>query len=235
MAAMSATGARAGLHILSILLLLQSIQAQLTTSTVPASSASATSGLPSTLTSATNRPLSTTVAPSSTTDNSSSTQTVSQAFTPTSSPTPSNFRSPFDANASRYYPIIGVVIALVLAFIAFRVIKKKRREAAAARLRNIHPYVPAASRQPYARALRRDRNPPSMGMPEGVDERGEAPPPYGVGSKPPSISAGYTGYHQTEDVEMGRMHRSADDGAPAYYDAGDIGNVTRPVPAASRN
>lgn len=77
---------------------------------------------------------------------------------------------------------------------------------------------------------------------EGLDERGEAPPPYVPGSKPPSIRTTDGRRPSTtvrsvgvEDVEMGDMRR--DDNAPPDYEETnpshdtDIADIRRPVTA----
>lgn len=72
-----------------------------------------------------------------------------------------------------------------------------------------------------------------------MDERGEAPPPYAPGSKPPSIrtederrstNAGNRG----DGVELRRMSGEAPSHPPGYHEAAnrgteeDLGDITRP-------
>ena len=75
---------------------------------------------------------------------------------------------------------------------------------------------------------------------EGLDERGEAPPPYVPRSKPPSIRTadgrgsidGGNGNGEGEAVELRRMN--AENNPPGYHEAAnrrteeDIGDITRP-------
>lgn len=73
---------------------------------------------------------------------------------------------------------------------------------------------------------------------EGLDERGEAPPPYAPGSKPPSIRS-----HERrstdggEEVELRSL--SVGHNPPGYHEAasrsteGDAGGVTRPRTAVT--
>jgi len=79
---------------------------------------------------------------------------------------------------------------------------------------------------------------------EGLDERGEAPPPYVPGSKPPSIRSGdaarpsrSSGNRGGEAVELRTMARTAD-GPPGYHEHpivasdGDVG-IARPDTAVT--
>jgi hypothetical protein len=81
------------------------------------------------------------------------------------------------------------------------------------------------------------------GREEGLDERGEAPPPYVPGSKPPSIRTGdgrrpsvSTRQVGAEDVEMGHVSRDGN-GPPGYHEHTDLGseediaNIRRPTTA----
>ena len=101
-------------------------------------------------------------------------------------------------------------------------------------------------------------------VPEGLNERGEAPPPYMPGSKPPSLRSDDDGWDREggdggreRDVEMGDMRRPVpkDGEQPPGYgyahghgnaygssssSASDLrgqgvgGEVTRPEPAVTR-
>lgn len=78
---------------------------------------------------------------------------------------------------------------------------------------------------------------------EGLDERGEAPPPYMEGGKPPSISAGAVGHqevdvsvHSGEGVELRPM--SSGNGRvpepPGYLERSELGaetDMARPTAA----
>ena len=73
------------------------------------------------------------------------------------------------------------------------------------------------------------------GREEGLDERGEAPPPYAPGSKPPSIRSHErrgTDTENGEEVELARMNTGHN--PPGYHEAArsaeeeDIGDITRP-------
>lgn len=81
---------------------------------------------------------------------------------------------------------------------------------------------------------------------EGLDERGEAPPPYVANCKPPSLrnvdlSAPSTSAGREEAVELSRMSGNVDRGGernkpPDYYATGsseELGNVTRPTTAVT--
>lgn len=88
------------------------------------------------------------------------------------------------------------------------------------------------------RAGRAMRSSPTSYPDEGLNERGEAPPPYVPGSKPPSIGASVErrsslgSRHSMEDVELGDLSRNHP--APPGYDqtnAGyevDIADIRRP-------
>jgi hypothetical protein len=75
---------------------------------------------------------------------------------------------------------------------------------------------------------------------DGLDERGEAPPPYAPGSKPPSIRSHErrsTDNGIGEEVELQRT--SAGNNPPEYHEAArsgteeDIGEITRPRTAVT--
>jgi len=86
---------------------------------------------------------------------------------------------------------------------------------------------------------------------EGLDERGEAPPPYAPGSKPPSIRTENRRRESTdhghghgraggEAVELRRMSGEAIPSPPGYREAAsrgpqeeDIGDIARPRPAVT--
>ena len=84
---------------------------------------------------------------------------------------------------------------------------------------------------------------------EGLDERGEAPPPYAPGSKPPSIrtedgrreSTDHgVGVRGGEAVELRTMSGEVIHSPPGYHEAAsrgpqeeDSGDVTRPRPAVT--
>jgi len=72
---------------------------------------------------------------------------------------------------------------------------------------------------------------------EGLDERGEAPPPYALGSKPPSITSHEReSIHGIGEVELRRM--SVGHNPPGYHEAAirgeeNSGGVTRPRTAVT--
>lgn len=82
---------------------------------------------------------------------------------------------------------------------------------------------------------------------DGLDERGEPPPPYVEGGKPLSVSAGTIGIGSIEDplgrVELRQSAASTGNGArsepPGYHEQpGNAGYMARPTPAvlpAERN
>jgi len=82
---------------------------------------------------------------------------------------------------------------------------------------------------------------------EGLNERGEAPPPYVPGSKPPSLRSGdgrrpstSSRHAGTQDVESGNMGRNGNvNGLPGYHEhtssrnEEDITNIRRPDAAVT--
>jgi hypothetical protein len=72
---------------------------------------------------------------------------------------------------------------------------------------------------------------------DGLDERGEAPPPYVAGSKPLSIRSRENGRSTGADVELRTMN--VENNPPGYHEAAtentdeDAGDITRPARAVT--
>lgn len=174
-------------------------------------------------------PTSTTSSPSSTsaTPPSSPTQDL-----PPSAATNTSATSSYDNSAFHYYFLIVAVIAVAVFLCVLYIGRRKKRKA---------ELIRSNSQRALARDVEgfrrfgRGRN--GLGWPtstpprhrrdveEGLDERGEAPPPYVPGTKPPSLRtveretrpSTNSGHAEGEAVEMRRMSREVEH-PPGYND-----------------
>jgi hypothetical protein len=121
-----------------------------------------------------------------------------------------------------YFLIIAAIACCVCIFILYIGRRKKRKAA----LLRTHGQTALARDVAGFRRFGRSTNSGSVGRhrerrEDGLDERGEAPPPYVEGMKPPSISAGSVGRersgHTEEGVELQTLSGSGTVHEPPGY------------------
>lgn len=179
------------------------------------------------------------------------TDPISVSSSPTTFPTSTNQATPPPANSSpsatdnkghvqrsvfNYYFLIVAVAVILFCAIALCIRSRKKRKAALIRSRSQRALARDVegfrSRFGIYRqaAYRANNNRPRSDTEEGLDERGEAPPPYVPGTKPPSIrttdgvvpvreqdggqSSMIDGHGET--VELQNLSRNPENEPPSY-------------------
>lgn len=128
------------------------------------------------------------------------------------------------ANFTNYYFIL-IVVALVLIIFTYWLIVKRRQRRIARRMGN-GEVVEVAARRQWTQGRRRN---PGSRIEEGLDERGEAPPPYVPGQPPPSAFAHLNNCDRGQGEEIALHHLG---GKPpeyqTYIDSANDLNLSRP-------
>lgn len=134
-----------------------------------------------------------------------------------------------EKHAYNYYFLIVVAVAVIFCAVILYMTRRRKRKAAIMRSNGQRALAQDVEGwRGRLRAGRVMRSSPTSYPDEGLDERGEAPPPYVPGSKPPSIGAtderrsSLGSRHTMEDVELGDMSRNRHD--PPSYDQTNAGH-----------
>jgi hypothetical protein len=143
------------------------------------------------------------------------------------------------------------VAAILLCICIFWIGRRKKRKAALLRYHGQHALARDVegwrNRFGVGRAGGSSNTLHGNGRVEGLNERGEAPPPYVPGSKPPSIRSGdgrrpssSSGHTGMQDVELRNIGRNGNGvGPPGYHEHTTLGNgddtsdIRRPNPAVT--
>ena len=188
--------------------------------------------------------LSTSAVPSST---SPSTPTVTPVLAvPTSAPTGQGSTTTEASHAFNYYFLIIAGAVILGSFCVLYIGRRKKRKAALIQTRGQRELARDVegwrARWGVGRVGIYNSNIHETGVEDGLNERGEAPPPYVPGSKPPSISSdelrrpstAASSHLHTEPVELSNM--GAASSPPGYNEhfnrasENGLGDITRPGP-----
>lgn len=206
-------------------------------------------------------PSTTSVSPLSTSSRSATVSTSispSPTFLPPTQPSPAepsstDFTSTNQSatHAFNYYFLLAAVVAILFCVGILWIGRRKKRKAALLRYHGQHALARDVegwrNRFGVGRAGGSSNTLHGNGRVEGLNERGEAPPPYVPGSKPPSLRSGdgrrpstSSEHARMQDVELGNMGRNGNgNGPPGYHEhtflgnEGDIADIRRPDPAVT--